>query len=60
MFEDVIGGTFEDVLMTTTEGTEQVTGGVVTPNTFQFLGVSAALGRVIGPADAGPGAAPVL
>ena len=60
VFEEVIGGTFEDVLMTTTEGTEQLAGGVVTPNTFQFLGVSAVLGRVIGPADAGPGAAPVV
>src|SRR5687768_10352335 len=60
VFEDVIGGTFEDVLMTTTEGTEQLAGGVVTPNTFLFLGVSAALGRVTGPADAAPGAAPVV
>jgi putative ABC transport system permease protein len=60
VFEDVIGGTFEDVLMTTTEGTEQLGGGVVTPNMFQFLGVSAALGRVVGPADAAPGAAPVV
>jgi putative ABC transport system permease protein len=60
VFEDVIGGTFEDVLMTTTEGTEQLAGGVVTPNLFQFLGVSAALGRVIGPADAGAGASPVV
>jgi putative ABC transport system permease protein len=48
VFEDVIGGTFEDVLMTTTEGTEQLGGGVVTPN------------RVVGPADAAPGAAPVV
>jgi putative ABC transport system permease protein len=60
VFEDVIGGTFEDVLMTTAEGTEQLGGGVVTPNLFQFLGVSAALGRVVGPADAAPGAAPVV
>ena len=37
VFEDVIGGTFEDVLMTTTEGTEQLGGAVVTPNTFQVL-----------------------
>jgi putative ABC transport system permease protein len=60
VFEDVIGGTFEDVLMTTTEGTEQLGGAVVSPNTFQFLGVSAALGRVVGPADAAAGAAPVV
>lgn len=56
VFEDVIGGIPEDVLMTTAEGTEQLTGGTVTPNMFQFLGVSAALGRVIGPADAAAGA----
>src|SRR5258708_25518647 len=32
VFEDAIGGTTEDVLMTTAEGTEQVTGGAVTAN----------------------------
>src|SRR6187455_1566917 len=37
VFEEVIGGTPEDVLMTTTEGTEQLTGGAVTANMFQFL-----------------------
>ena len=52
VFEDVIGGTGEDVLMTTAEGTEQVTGGAVTGNMFQFLGVSAILGRTLTPADA--------
>ena len=60
MFEDVIGGTGEDVLMTTADGTEQVTGGVVTGNMFQFLGVSAILGRTLTPADAAPGAPPVF
>jgi putative ABC transport system permease protein len=60
VFEDVIGGTGEDVLMTTAEGTEQVTGGVVTANMFQFLGVSALLGRILTPADAAPGAPPVF
>jgi len=60
VFEDVIGGTGEDVLMTTAEGTEQVTGGVVTGNMFQFLGVSAILGRTLTPADAAPGAPPVF
>ncbi len=38
VFEDVIGGSFEDVLMTTAEETEQFTGGAMTPNMFQFLG----------------------
>jgi putative ABC transport system permease protein len=60
VFEDVIGGTTEDVLMTTAEGTEQVTGGAVTANMFQFLGVSAILGRTLTPADAAAGAPPVF
>ncbi len=60
VFEDVIGGTSEDVLMTTADGTEQLTGGVVTANTFQFLGVSALHGRTFTPADATPGAPPVF
>jgi putative ABC transport system permease protein len=60
VFEEVIGGMPEDVLMTTGEGTEQVTGGAVTGNTFQFLGVSAILGRTLTPADAAPGAPPVF
>ena len=60
VFEEVIGGMPEDVLMTTPEGTEQLTGAVVTANMFQFLGVSAQLGRVLVPADAAPGAAPVF
>ena len=59
VFEDVIGGRPEDVLMTTAEGTEQVTGAAATGNLFQFLGVSAQLGRTLTPADAAPGAPPV-
>ena len=43
VFEDVIGGTTEDALYTTGEGTEQFTGGQVTPNMFRFLGVPAVL-----------------
>jgi putative ABC transport system permease protein len=60
VFEEVIGGMPEDVLMTTAEGTEQVTGGAVAGNMFQFLGVSAILGRILTPADAAPGAPPVF
>jgi predicted permease len=60
VFEDVIGGTFEDVLMTTAEGTEQLNCGLVTPNLFQFLGVPALHGRTLTPADAAPGAPPVF
>ena len=60
VFEDVIGGGFEDVLLATGEGTLQFQGGSVTPNTFGFLGVPARLGRGIVPADGEPGAPPVF
>ena len=36
VFEDVIGGTNEDVLMTTPEGTEQFTGGATTLRSSPF------------------------
>jgi putative ABC transport system permease protein len=60
VFEEVIGGTNEDVLMTTAEGTEQFTGGSTTPNMFQFLAVPAVLGRALTPADAVTGAPAVF
>jgi putative ABC transport system permease protein len=60
VFEDVIGGTFGDVLYNSGDGTEQFSGGYVTPNTFSFLGVPALLGRGITPDDARPGASPVF
>jgi putative ABC transport system permease protein len=60
VFDDVIGGGGEDVLQTTSEGTEQFTGGYVTPNTFQFLGVPALVGRGITFEDGKPGAPPVF
>jgi predicted permease len=60
VFEEVIGGGGEDVLHTTAEGTEQLTGGYVTPNTFRFLGVPAVVGRGLTPDDAKPGAPPVF
>jgi len=56
----VIGGSLEDVLSLTGEGTEQFNGGLVTDNTFQFLGVPAQIGRVLTPDDAKPGAPPVF
>ena len=59
-FEDVIAGTFEDVLYWTGEGTEQFQGGLVSGNNFEFLGVPALLGRTLLPADAQPGAPPVF
>jgi putative ABC transport system permease protein len=53
-FEAVIAGTREDVLYTTAEGTEQLFGGLVSGNLFEFLGVPAKLGRTLLPADAEP------
>jgi predicted permease len=60
VFEQVIGGTGEDVLWDNGEGTQQLNGGIVTANTFQFLGVPAMAGRGIQPEDAKPGAPPVF
>jgi putative ABC transport system permease protein len=60
VFEDVIGGTSQDVLYSTAEGTEHFDGGYVTPNTFRFLGVPALIGRGITPDDAKPDAPPVF
>ena len=60
VFEEVIGGTGEDVLMSTNEGTELYDGGMVTANMFTFLGVPPVLGRGITPADASPTAPPVF
>src|SRR5213594_2429993 len=60
VFEEVIGGGNEDVLHNTGEGTEQFTGGYVTPNTFRFLGVPALVGRGLLPEDAKAGAPPVF
>ena len=60
VFEADTGGGNEDILLTTREGTEQYDGAYVTPNTFQFLGVPALVGRVITPEDGKPGAPPVF
>jgi putative ABC transport system permease protein len=59
-FEDVIAGGYEDALYTSAEGTEQFTGGLVSGNTFSFMGVSAVLGRTVTMDDAKPGAPPVF
>ncbi|HYL64255.1 MAG TPA: ABC transporter permease [Candidatus Methylomirabilis sp.] len=60
VFDRVIGDTNEDVLYTTGEGTERFEGHLVTPGTFEFLGMPALLGRVMEPADYEPGATPVF
>jgi putative ABC transport system permease protein len=60
VFDEVIGGGFEDVLLTTGDGTLQFDGGLVTTNTMKFLGVPALIGRALIPSDADPGAPPVF
>src|SRR5438477_3250068 len=60
VFEEAIGGGFEDVLYASNQGTEQWEGGYVTPNIFRFLGVPALVGRTMTPDDAKPGAPPVF
>jgi len=60
VFQEVIGGTFEDVLYRTADGTEEFNGGLVTPNLFRFLGMPALIGRTLTPDDARPGAPPVF
>src|ERR1051326_7262625 len=60
VFEEVIGGGNEDILLTTPDGTEQFNGGYVTANNFTFLGVPPVIGRGILPDDAKPGAPPVF
>jgi putative ABC transport system permease protein len=60
VFDDVIAGQPEDVLQATNEGTEQLTGGLVTPNNFSFLGVPMLIGRGLVADDAKPGAPPVF
>ena len=60
VFSNVIGNQSEDVLYTTAEGTERFNGHLVTPSTFEFLGVPPLLGRAMQPDDYKPGAPPVF
>jgi putative ABC transport system permease protein len=60
VFEDVIAGGFEDVLYRSNEGAEQFNCGLMSGNTFLFLGVPALFGRILLPDDARPGAPPVF
>ena len=60
VFSGDTGGGNEDVLWTTGVGTEQLDGAYVTPDTFQFLGVAAQVGRVLTIEDGKAGAPPVF
>src|SRR5215469_4471839 len=60
VFDDVVGTSNHDVLYTTREGTKQFSGGDVTTNAFQFLGIKPLLGRGIVPDDGRADAPPVV
>ena len=60
VFENAIGMADVDVLYTSGEGTERFVGMLISPNTFEFLGVPPLLGRAAQPADYQPGAPPTF
>jgi len=60
VFDRVIANDGEDILYTSRQGTERFSGGMVTPGTFEFLGMPALVGRVMQPADYESGAPPVF
>jgi putative ABC transport system permease protein len=60
VFDRVIANDSQDVLYRNGEGTQLLRGNCITAGTFEFLGMSALLGRVAQPADYEPGAAPVF
>ncbi len=60
VFDRVIANDQEDVLYRSGEGTELFNGSMVTPGTFEFMGMPALMGRVMGPADYEPGAPPAF
>jgi predicted permease len=60
VFDRAIGNDNTDILYRSGEGTQRYDGNLVTPGTFEFLGMPALLGRVMQPADYEPGAPPVF
>jgi putative ABC transport system permease protein len=60
VFDRVIASNNLDVLYRSGEGTKLLRGNYVTPGTFEFLGMTPLLGRVMFPADYEPGAPPVF
>ncbi|MGC1619750.1 MAG: ABC transporter permease [Candidatus Acidiferrum sp.] len=60
VFDRVIANDETDVLYTYGEGTDRFSGSMVTPGTFEFLGIPALVGRVMQPGDYEPGAPPVF
>src|SRR5712675_1787943 len=60
VFDRVIANDGMDLLYRSGEGTERFDGSLITPGTFEFLGMPPLLGRVAQPADYEPGAPPVF
>src|ERR1700719_773425 len=60
VFDSTIAMAQEDVLYTSGDGTENFQGELITPNTFEFLGVQPLLGRAAQTADYQPGAPPIF
>jgi putative ABC transport system permease protein len=60
VFDRVAGYTRADLLYTTAEGTERFNGQLVSPGTFDALGVPPLMGRAIAAEDYKPGAPPVF
>lgn len=60
VFDRVIANAGEDVLYSHNGGTDRFSGSLITPGTFEFLGMPALLGRTAQPADYEPGAPPVF
>lgn len=59
-FEDMFGLVYSGVLLSRKQGTESLEGGLVTPGTFESLGIPALLGRSLTAEDAKAGAPPVF
>jgi len=60
VFDRVIANDSLDVLYRSSEGTQLLNGNYVSPGTFEFLGMTPLLGRVMQPADYEPGSPPVF
>jgi predicted permease len=60
VFDRVAGVGPEDVLYRSDEGMQRLDGKLVTPSTFELLGIPALAGRVLQPEDYRPGAPPVF
>jgi putative ABC transport system permease protein len=60
VFDRVIANDSLDVLYRSSEGTQLLSGNYVTPGTFEFLGMTPVLGRVMQTADYEPGSPPVF